>query len=494
MFAKATRNFVKEIDPDGCLIPVSRLNNSDKLSMLSLIVKRRGHWFWKQPKYLPSDFGLSDVLVGEPICTDVMDSDFLKYEGIYADSLAGNMETEMGPAKVTMKTRSSSNLRSSFGSLKKEEVDVQKLLCASKGRYVNLEHSLIQQTREKGNEVFGVLKERILTTQHCTIKEKVKGHGSCGTGLTCFAPPSVKVSVTENGNREKDRSVSLEIPPDTVVAYSIIELVIKPDGRFELCLLPNTYGGFEETLVRSPSPKYPPGTLMEVDGRTSTDLDDDQSIPPEAPLCVLEKHVEKLRPYFQKLSDLPAKAQSQLFCYLREVLTDRAAVIMLEGVLEERCWNGVENSQPQNETVVKLLEFLQANWDGLDQADGPQMTSPSLYTSVYLLISAIDEMTDAGLTWLEQSCCPTILGALHHLVGCLLAGRECSLLDSHLGVLAEQGVYHKVQQLLTSSEVTLQRETDTLRAATRSGSGRLPLVVCVAVCSLACLSLGHGCP
>ncbi|XP_023681043.1 gasdermin-E [Paramormyrops kingsleyae] len=494
MFAKATRNFVNEIDPDGCLIPVSRLNNSDKLRMLSLIVKRKRHWFWKKPKYLPSNFSLSDVLVGEPICTDVMDSDFLKYEGIYADSLAGNMETEMGPAKVTMKSRSSSNLRSSFGSLKKEEVDVQKLLCASKGRYVNLEHCLIQQTQEKGNEVFGVLKERIFTTQHCSIMEKVKGHGSCGTGLTFFTPQSVKVSVTENGNREKDRSVSLEIPPHTVVAYSIIELVIKQNGQYELCLQPNTYGGFEETLVRSPSPKYPAGSLMEVDSSSSADLEDDQSIPPEAPLCVLEKYLEKLSPHFQKLADLPAEARSQLFCYLREILTDRAAVTILESVLDERCWNGGKKSQPQNETVVKLLEFLQANLEGLDQADGPQTTSFSLHTSVYLLISAIDEMTDAGLTWLEQSCDPAVLGALHHLVSRLVAAGECSLQDSHLTVLAEEGVYFKVQQLLASSEVTLQRETDTLWAATRPGSGRLPLVVCVAVRSLACLTLGHGCP
>lgn len=65
MFAKATRKFVTEIDPDGCLIPVSRLNDSDKLLLLSIVVKSKPVWFWKPPKYIPSDFTLSDVLLGD---------------------------------------------------------------------------------------------------------------------------------------------------------------------------------------------------------------------------------------------------------------------------------------------------------------------------------------------------------------------------------------------------------------------------------------------
>lgn len=65
MFSKATKKFVKEIDPDGCLIPVSRLNESDNLKVLSLVIKRKPSWFWQQPKYMPTDFTLNDVLQGE---------------------------------------------------------------------------------------------------------------------------------------------------------------------------------------------------------------------------------------------------------------------------------------------------------------------------------------------------------------------------------------------------------------------------------------------
>ncbi|KAL0172652.1 hypothetical protein M9458_032963, partial [Cirrhinus mrigala] len=67
MFAKATKNLLSEIDTDGSLIPVSRLNDSDGLAPLAVVIKRNRYWFWQWPKYLPSDFKLSDVLVGDPI-------------------------------------------------------------------------------------------------------------------------------------------------------------------------------------------------------------------------------------------------------------------------------------------------------------------------------------------------------------------------------------------------------------------------------------------
>lgn len=65
MFAKATKKFVEEIDPDGCLIPVSRLNESDNLNVFSLVIKRNPFWLWQQPKYMPTDFTLNDVLLGD---------------------------------------------------------------------------------------------------------------------------------------------------------------------------------------------------------------------------------------------------------------------------------------------------------------------------------------------------------------------------------------------------------------------------------------------
>lgn len=64
MFSKATARFVHQIDPDGSLIHVSRLNDSHKLLPMAIVVKRNRFWAWQRPKYHPTDFTLSDLLQG----------------------------------------------------------------------------------------------------------------------------------------------------------------------------------------------------------------------------------------------------------------------------------------------------------------------------------------------------------------------------------------------------------------------------------------------
>ncbi|CDQ96361.1 unnamed protein product [Oncorhynchus mykiss] len=67
MFAKATKAFVKDTDHAGRLIPVSSLNDTDKLNLRSLIVKTRHRCFWQEAKYQSPGFTLGDVLEpGEP--------------------------------------------------------------------------------------------------------------------------------------------------------------------------------------------------------------------------------------------------------------------------------------------------------------------------------------------------------------------------------------------------------------------------------------------
>lgn len=62
MFAKATRNFLKEVDSGGNLIAVSTLNDSDKLQLLSLVTKKKRYWRWQRPKYQFLSVTLGDVL------------------------------------------------------------------------------------------------------------------------------------------------------------------------------------------------------------------------------------------------------------------------------------------------------------------------------------------------------------------------------------------------------------------------------------------------
>lgn len=65
-----------------------------------------------------------------------VETDFITYNGTYGDNIQATMDASLIHSNVTLQAKETSKLQSSFGSLKKEEVDVQKLLEDSKHRLV----------------------------------------------------------------------------------------------------------------------------------------------------------------------------------------------------------------------------------------------------------------------------------------------------------------------------------------------------------------------
>lgn len=63
------------------------------------------------------------------------ESPFLTYNGTFGDKLSGKLDTEAGSVNVSLEGRGSSKLQSSFGRLKKQELNVTKLLKDSKDRW-----------------------------------------------------------------------------------------------------------------------------------------------------------------------------------------------------------------------------------------------------------------------------------------------------------------------------------------------------------------------
>lgn len=66
--------------------------------------------------------------------TVVEEKDFLKYSGTFGDSLQGSVDASFVQTGVNVAGKDTSKLQSSFGSLKKEEVNLQKLLLDCKDR------------------------------------------------------------------------------------------------------------------------------------------------------------------------------------------------------------------------------------------------------------------------------------------------------------------------------------------------------------------------
>lgn len=246
MFAKATKNFVRETDSGGDLIPVSHLNASDKLQLLSLVTKRRKFWCWQKPKYHFLTVTLSDVLTeAKPIKPVIVESDFAKYMGKFEDFVQGSIETSFVKISLGAGGKGYVENQSSFGNLRKQEIDLQQLMKDVKDRTIDLNSSLLQQVIERKREVLCILREKIITTQKCTISEHIQTEEKVRGAMGCTAK-TIKVSVSENGSLMKDCSVILEIPPATTIAYGVIELFIKHNGQFEFCLLDEQQGGFEK--------------------------------------------------------------------------------------------------------------------------------------------------------------------------------------------------------------------------------------------------------
>ncbi|XP_076136757.1 gasdermin Eb [Alosa pseudoharengus] len=462
MFGKATTNLLSEVDPDGSLVPVRRLNDSDKLSPLSLVIKRKRFLFWQRPKYLPTGFTLNDLLQpgSQPIQPVLAEMDFLKYSGTFGEKMSSSLETEVGNAnalegQVALEGKSTSKLQSSFGTLRKQELDVCALLQDSKDKKLDMEHDLMEQVRERRRRVFGLVRERVFTTQECSVSEEVDKATTCRGLVGFFTPSKIKVSVKHSGNLEADSNVSLTIPANTTLAYSLIELEVKAKGKYELCLLHDLEGGFESDSVDTVST----APIRSHKGSLLTDLE------------------EESRP-LSPLACEPAGTRTTLLQWLSELMKERAALDILEQALEDRCGNVTPDLRSLDPTptlkaqVTSVLQLL--------PPDAPQ----ALLSATHLLVSALDEMSDEGLTALSSCCTPPVLQALQRLVRRLASEGACSPVDP---VLAQEAIFPQVQCLFAASGVNLHREAETVKAEGGALTGCLPLVMGIAVTGLAAL-------
>ncbi|CAB1333900.1 unnamed protein product, partial [Coregonus sp. 'balchen'] len=442
MFSKATKAFVKDTDHDGRLIPVSSLNDTDKLNLRSLIVKTRHRCFWQEPKYQSPGFTLSDVLKpGEPgdapLSPTVKECDFVDYSGTFGDkkemNADGNVQAKVADFKFTLGGKWSTKQKLSLGSLNKEKVDVKELYNYSKDRVMDMSHPVIKQTRVNPRAVLGVLTERIMTSLPCPVTNNVRMHGNVGANA----------SMKQSGSTQTDRDVSLGIPANTVMAYSLIELFVKCNGQFELCLIRNN-GGFEK--VKS-------NYEFEEDGIMDLVCDFDANSPLNR-----NKELEKLSSHFRLLS-------------LDQTCDGETPDL---GDLEES----------ERETVQAILDVV----DQCVGKDEDEIRS-SLLSAIHLIVSAMDGMTDEGISVLGSCCSPPVLQALQILVQHVAegSGETLSLRDAGLAVLTEEEVFGRAESLFGHSKVTLKREEDTLRTEMKDQAGHLPLVMSITVKGLASL-------
>lgn len=496
MFAKATRNFLREVDDGGNLIAVSNLNDSDKLQLLSLVTKKNRFWCWQRPKYQFLSITLGDVLTEDQFLSPVVvESDFVKYEGKFENHVSGAIETALGKVKLNVGGKGLVESQSSFGSLRKQEVDLQQLLGQAADRRINLKSPLLQQVLERRNEVLCVLTQKIVTTQKCVISERVQIQEKFG-GMVGVQTKTVQVSASEDGTVVKDSNVVLEIPAPTTIAYGVIELYVKLDGQFEFCLLQGKCGGFENE-TRTDSIFLDPLPFREFAFGDMPDAGQRPSVPNE-PLSVLKQVTVPLKRNFRPFVQLPEQQQTELSGVLQAVLFDEELLLVLEQVCDDVV-SGLSPSQailgdlkpPQRQNLTTFLRLVGCSVQGGQPGPEGAVSDQQLFFTAYFLVSALAEMPDNGAALLGTCCELQIIPTLCHLLWALSAGGEPDLEDTALAPLRDMEKFGIVQRLLATADINLERRQSAIRAVTGSAPNLSPLVLYVSLHGLHALGRAH---
>ncbi|NXE91737.1 GSDME protein, partial [Menura novaehollandiae] len=491
MFAKATKNFVRETDDGGDLIPVSHLNASDKLQLLSLVTKRRQFWCWQKPKYHFLTVTLSDVLTEDkPIKPVIVESDFAKYMGKFEDFVQGTIETSFVKINLGAGGKGYVENQSSFGNLRKQEIDLQQLMKDVKDRTIDLNSSLLQQVMERKREVLCILREKIITTQKCTISEHIQTEEKISGVMGCTAK-TVKVSVSENGNVMKDSSVILEIPPATTIAYGVIELFIKHNGQFEFCLLDEQQGGFEKesaevstyrhsVLFRDASVLYQPDAVDNEMYSGAKNL-----VPSDASISVLKQDLSQLKTQFQPFVKLPEDKQRALYKTLCELLLHEEMMTALGDMFDDICTGDKPDLEELKlEQQRDLLDFLQLLGCSLQSELLLQEYQPQdkeLFSAAHLLISGISELSDESLVLLRACCDLQVVPALCCLPNVASADGSVALSSPLVATLADRGTFDVVQRLFASSNINLEMTESSVKAVIMKEPRFFPIVLYVAL-------------
>lgn len=474
---------------------VSNLNDSDKLQLLSLVTKKRRFWCWQKPKYQFLSVTLGDVLTEDQILSPVVvESDFVKYEGRFENHTRGALKTALGKVKLTLGGKGFVESQSSFGTLRKQEVDLQQLIRDAQGRTIDLKNPVLQQVLERKNEVLCVLTQKIVTTQKCVISEHVQME-KCG--VVGIQLKTVQVSVMDRGNISKGSNVVLEIPAPTTLAYGVIELYLRVDGQFEFCLLQEKHGGFQQTRESSCA-LLEPLPLLELGFWDMTDALQGASVVDE-PLGVLKQVTWLLKRNIHPFAELPEQQQTALNDVLQEVLFDEEMLVVLEQVCDSVASSrllpplaGLGELKPSQQQ--QLMAFLQlAGCSVQGGVPGPEdvVSNRKLFSTAYLLVSALAEMPDNAAVLLGTCCKLQIIPTLCHLLYALSDEGMSDLEDPMLAPLKDAETLEMVQHLFALADINLEMLQSSVQATASKDPAVLPLILYISLNGLCALGRAH---
>ncbi|XP_058421052.1 gasdermin-D isoform X2 [Diceros bicornis minor] len=446
-FEGVVKSVVRELDHSGDLIPVDSLRSSTGFQPYCLLGRKPSSLFWRH-RYKCVNLSIRDILEpnapepGQAVAGRTGDlssglAPAVEHGGPvhFHDTVDGRLK---GSVELTTPGQGRLEGEASVSGSSSASMNVCTLRVApstwqamhQERRLRQPEHKVLQQLRNRGIDVFVVTE--VLQTQNEV--EVTRTHRQEGSGQ--FALPGA-LCLQGQGQGHLSRRKTVTIPPGSILAFQVAQLVIGSD--WDILLFPKkkqrTFG----------PPQADPKPSRGAGGQAQRTSDDDfKSIPPSD--CILKESdgpaegwlvatkdfqglQTEVRAQARGLESLCKELCEQLLGGLGQVLRDELALQALEELLEQGlCCGRVE---PLDGPVGAVLECL---------VHSSRMLEKELACPISYLLGTLDVLNETQHVLLAEVLETGALLEQFKLVGSLLEqsspwqrGRAVSLLPGLLG-------------------------------------------------------------
>ncbi|XP_061299230.1 gasdermin-A [Pezoporus flaviventris] len=234
MFKKVTQSIVKQMDPDGDLVPVRSMLDHEHFRPLWLVRRKKQTIFQRSPRYKQTWYRLEDVLLpgqdgksSESLIPNGGEQDsrqfLIKKSG--TDRIDGSLIVPADPARAELKGAAS--LASEWSiKLQKKHIPPAKLEALKTERKINTNHTFLQQLQKTGQNLY-VVHETIETLEEASYQEISEADGNF---MAQFY-----VKFCAKGTRGNKQSIT--IPKGCTLAFRAFKLAIS-DATWDLCYMP----------------------------------------------------------------------------------------------------------------------------------------------------------------------------------------------------------------------------------------------------------------
>nr|XP_006824139.1 PREDICTED: pejvakin-like [Saccoglossus kowalevskii] len=243
MFKSLTDKLSKSLGEDT-LLPVPSLDQADNCRPLSIVVKKNRRWFWRAPKYLPSQYTLSQLLSNkEDLDVPIINEDLTNFDDVSSFSVKGKIGAKIA-SEVDLDVKASDDIQmsSKLGQIVKNKVNIPILQDLLTRKKLNLTHPFIEEIRQNYRNVLCVVVGSLCTTKDCQLVAKLLREKEQGADVGSQGP----IQGEEDVSVVDDQTRVIRIPADKPVSYHVCELHITTEGGIRLLILGEGTGGFDK--------------------------------------------------------------------------------------------------------------------------------------------------------------------------------------------------------------------------------------------------------